>query len=73
MGHPKEVGDVVADALVDLMPQVEVMGIKRVVEVEHERVDMIEATGRGAGAEGGVEVMPALLKHFAPKCLIVCA
>ena len=44
------VRDVVADALVDLLPQVDVMRIERVVEVEHPGFDMIEGTRRGTGA-----------------------
>ena len=34
--------DVVADALVDLLPQIEVMRIKRVVEIEHPGLDVAE-------------------------------
>ena len=33
--HAEKIRDVGADAVVDLLPQVEVMGIERVVEVEH--------------------------------------
>ncbi len=40
--------DVGADAVVDLLPQVEMMGIQRVVEVEHPCLHMGEAaSGRG--------------------------
>src|SRR5262249_45494936 len=40
--------DVVAYALVDLLPQVEVMGIKRVVEIENPRLHMTEGARRAA-------------------------
>ena len=47
--HLEEVGDVAADAFVDLLPQVQVMRIERVVEVEHPGRDMGESARRGAG------------------------
>src|SRR5947209_15229943 len=37
--------DVFADPLVDLLPQIDVMRIQRVVEVEHPGVDMAEGAG----------------------------
>ena len=53
----QEVRDVGADALVHLLPQVQVMRIERVVEVEHPGFDMGEiarrAAGRGGGRHGG--------------------
>ena len=42
----QEVGDVIADALIDLMPEIEVMRIKRVVEIEHPGFDRAEAAHR---------------------------
>ena len=45
----EEVGDVVADALVHLLPEIDVMRVKRVVEIEHPGLDMVEGTRRGAG------------------------
>ena len=38
----KKARDVVADALVHLLPEIEVMGIERVVEVEHPGLDVLE-------------------------------
>src|SRR5262249_32908792 len=44
----EELGDIGADALVDLVPQVEVVRVERVVEVEHPGVDVGEgACGLG--------------------------
>ena len=43
VGQLKEVGDVVADALVDLLPKIEVMRVERVVEIEHPGLDGVEA------------------------------
>src|SRR5262249_45965083 len=41
------VRDVVADALVDLLPKIDMMRIERVVEIEHPGVDPVErARGR---------------------------
>jgi hypothetical protein len=42
MADLEEIRDVVADALVHLLPQVDVMRIERVVEVEHPGVDVLE-------------------------------
>src|SRR5215472_9094262 len=39
----EEVRDEVANPYVDLLPQVDVMGVERVVEIEHPGVDMVEA------------------------------
>src|SRR3954447_6121945 len=36
-------GDIFADTLVHLLPQIDVVGIQRVVEIEHPGVDMVEA------------------------------
>src|SRR5262249_48390151 len=44
--HIEEALDVVADALVHLLPQIEVMRIERVVEIEHPRIDVGEAARR---------------------------
>ena len=49
----EEVRDVVADAHVDLLPEIDVMRIERVVEVEHPGVDVVEGAGRGAGRSQG--------------------
>ena len=47
-GNAEKIRDVGADAVVDLLPQVEMMGIERVVEVEHPCLHMSEAaSGRG--------------------------
>ena len=48
----QEIRDVGADALVDLLPQVQVMRIKRVVEIEHPGFDVGEVARRGAGGAG---------------------
>src|SRR5947209_1752393 len=40
------IGDIFADAPVDLLPQVDMMRIQRVVEIEHPGVDMAEAAFR---------------------------
>src|SRR5262245_23546133 len=47
-GDLEEVGDVIADALVHLLPEIEVVGVERVVEVEHPSVDPVEGARRGA-------------------------
>jgi hypothetical protein len=39
MRNLEVVGDIVADALVDLLPQIEMMRIERVVEIEHPGLD----------------------------------
>src|SRR5712691_7114937 len=44
----EELGDVVADALVDLLPEIDMMWIECVVEVEHPGFDLGEAAGAGA-------------------------
>ena len=46
----EEIRDVVADALIDLLPQVHVMRIERVVEIEHPGLDMAEGARGGARA-----------------------
>ena len=46
MADLQEIGDVVANALVDLVPQVEMMRIKRVVEIEHPGRDSAEPARR---------------------------
>src|SRR6266540_329072 len=43
--------DVVADALVDLLPEIDVMRVEGVVEVEHPGVDLIDGTRARAGRE----------------------
>ena len=43
MGDVEIFRDVVADAIVDLLPEIEVMRIQRVVEIEHPGVDMGES------------------------------
>src|SRR5215207_1351115 len=45
----EETGDIVADALVDLLPQIDMMWIERVVQIEYPGLDMIERTRCGAG------------------------
>src|SRR5262245_52750903 len=49
MADLEKLRDVAADALVHLLPQVDVMRIERVVEVEHPGVDVGKGTGNGAG------------------------
>src|SRR5260370_42660766 len=49
IGGVEEFGDVVANALVDLLPEVEVMRIERVVEIEHPGIDMSKGPRRGVG------------------------
>src|SRR6266581_8733426 len=44
----EELGDVVADALVDLLPEIDMMRIERVVEIEHPGFDLGEVAGAGA-------------------------
>jgi hypothetical protein len=44
IGKLEEVRDVIADPLVHLAPKVEVMRIKRIVEIEHPTLDMAELT-----------------------------
>ena len=39
-GHFQIIADKLADASIDLLPQIDVMRIQRVVEVEHPGVDM---------------------------------
>ncbi len=48
----EEIDDVIADADVDLLPQIEVMRIKRVVEVEHPGVDVRQSRGRSRVTRG---------------------
>ena len=45
-GDFQEIDDEVANALVDLMPEIEVMRIERVVEIEHPGLNMIKAADR---------------------------
>jgi hypothetical protein len=44
----QEVCDVVADALVDLLPQIDVMRVKRVVDIEDPGLDVAEYPRRDA-------------------------
>src|SRR5262245_9799359 len=44
--------DVVADALVHLLPQIEVMRVERVVEIEHPGLDMVEPARRWTRGSG---------------------
>ena len=44
-GDLEEICNVVADALVHLLPEVQVMGIKRIVEIEDPGLDMSESAG----------------------------
>src|SRR5262249_46333160 len=44
----EELGDVIADALVDLLPEIDVMRVERVVEIEHPGFDLGEVAGSGA-------------------------
>ncbi len=43
VGDLKKTGDEVADAHIDLLPEIEVMRIERVVEVEDPSLDLVEA------------------------------
>src|SRR5262245_56233143 len=47
-GDLEEIRDVIADAFVHLLPEIEVMGVERIVEVEHPGVDPVEGAWRGA-------------------------
>ena len=38
----EKVDDVITDANVDLLPQIEVMGVKRIVEIENPTLDIFE-------------------------------
>src|SRR5258708_27086222 len=49
IGGVEEFGDVVADALVDLLPEVEVVRIERVIEIEHPGIDVSKGPRRGVG------------------------
>ena len=51
VGDLQKIDDVVADAHVDLLPQIEVMRIERVVEIEHPGLDVGE-TALGRAADG---------------------
>src|SRR6202034_3218929 len=53
MGDFEKIDDVVADANVDLLPEIEVMRIKRVIEIEHPGVDMAESAFGSAAAGCG--------------------
>ena len=51
MGDLEEARDVIADARVDLLPEIDVMRVERVVEIEHPGLDRVEgARGRTTGA-----------------------
>ena len=52
-GDFEKSGDVIADALIDLLPQIEMMRIERVVEIENPNFDVFE-TGLAGGAEGAL-------------------
>jgi hypothetical protein len=43
----QEIDDVIANANVDLLPQIEMMRIKRVVEIEDPGLDALEICGSG--------------------------
>ena len=49
VGDFEKIDDVVADAFVDLLPEIEMMRIKRVVEVEHPGIDALETACAAAG------------------------
>src|SRR5262249_48769081 len=53
IGGVEEFCDVVANAFIDLLPEVEVMRVERVVEVEHPGVDVSKGPGRGVRAGQG--------------------
>src|SRR5262249_45018934 len=57
--HLEEVHDVVADALVHLLPEIDVMRVEGVVEIEHPRFDVAERAGRVArrGCQDGSETL----------------
>src|SRR5690606_37583044 len=46
MADVEEGGDVVADALINLLPEIEVVRIKGIVEIEHPRIDAAEIAQR---------------------------
>ena len=46
VGDLEEVRDVVADALVHLLPEIDVVRIERVVEIEHPGLDVAEGARR---------------------------
>ena len=54
--HFQKIGDVVADALVHLLPEIEMMRIERVVEIEHPGLDVAEAARRLSGRVGTATV-----------------
>ena len=62
----EEVRDVAADALVHLLPEVQVMRVERVVEVEHPGLDMGEVARRAAGRGGGGHGARVLAARAAP-------
>jgi hypothetical protein len=57
VGDLQEIGDVVANALVDLLPEIEVMRIKGVVEIEHPGFDI----GKAASADSGITLIHLVL------------
>src|SRR6202795_2830190 len=68
IAEPEKLSDVAADAPVDLLPQIEMMRIEGVVEVEHPGLDMREVARappsllrlRGGSSEGGPPSLPRL-------------
>jgi hypothetical protein len=57
VGDLQEIGDVVANALVDLLPEIEVMRVQGVVEIEHPGFDI----GEAASADNGVTLIHLVL------------
>ena len=55
-----------ADALVDLLPQIEMMRIKRVVEIEHPGLDRIEIAWRGSFQR--LHAHCETMQRFPPAC-----
>src|SRR6266567_3617510 len=70
--HVQPVADELPDPRIDLLPQIDVMRVERVVEVEHPGVDMGEGAGwvHQSSLNHGIpnrSVLPPLLMSTAPK------
>src|SRR3974390_1330849 len=57
--HLEERGDIAADPLIDLLPEIEVMRIERVVEIEHPGLDLLKSTRCGAAFRWNSELFLA--------------
>ena len=60
VGDLEKVGDVIADAHVDLLPQIEMMRIERVVEIEDPGLDRIKTAMQDVSAFPGDSLLPHL-------------